>query len=166
VASKTRFQAKAVTPTDSARGALLLVEHSNWRFLASYFPQLNAKRAFFNVCIDQAAYSESVPFLLMGDLNTGKNSIDVEGKGVPFVCADLFEALSTEARLIDLWRLEHGDKKEWSWRSRVNGFRVDHALANKQFMKRFIRIRCAYDHTPRENGLTDRSALILSFNGE
>jgi exodeoxyribonuclease III len=161
VASKSAFRSSPVTPNGSKSGALLLADISNWRLLAAYFPQLDAKRAFFDVCIDQSLRSANVPFLILGDLNTGKNGVDVEGNGAPFACADLFEALTTRAGLVDLWRLEHGDKQEWSWRSPVNGFRVDHAFANDEFTRQFSTIHCAYNHAPRVSGLTDHSALIL-----
>lgn len=107
-----------------------------------------------------------MPFLLLGDLNTGYNNIDVEGNGAPFSCADMFDALQTKAGLVDLWRGEHGDKQEWSWRSPINGFRVDHAFANEAFQKCFAPIRSYYDHGPRENGLTDHSALIVKWGSQ
>jgi exonuclease III len=162
LAVKDACQIRRATPEGGKRGELLVANNSaGWTLLAAYFPQGKAKSPFFNACIEEAVRSPTAPFLILGDLNTGRNDIDREGNGVPFVCADQFDALQTEAGLFDLWRIEHGKTQEWSWRSRINGFRVDHALANAAFRNRFATVRCLYDHTPRETGLSDHSALIL-----
>ena len=150
-----------ITPANSTVGDLLLIEVSKGiRILGCYFPQKRAKVRFFQQCIDLASKSRDVPFVMIGDFNTGKNDLDVEGSGVPFDCADLFEALGG-AGLVDLWRARHGDRREWTWRSRVNGFRVDHAFGNEAFIKRFPTFRCEIDHSPRLDGLTDHSAVVL-----
>jgi exodeoxyribonuclease III len=163
VAAKQTFRTTRITPLGTNKGELMLADFaSGWSLLAAYFPQANAKIPFFMSCVDTARRFDNVPFLLLGDLNTGRNKADVEGGGVPFVCSDLFDALQTKGALVDLWRIEHGDKREWSWRSPLNGFRVDHALANAAFRRRFPAMRCMYDHGPRETGLTDHSALILA----
>jgi len=118
---------------------------SEGQMLAAYFPQGKSKLPFFKRCIGEAEASYNIPFVLLGDLNTGSNGADVEGKGARFIYADEFEELQTKVGLVDLWRFEHGDRKEWTWRSRINGFRVDHALANAIFRKRNPKIRCFYD---------------------
>ena len=110
----------------------------------------------------EATNSSKIPFILLGDLNTGHNGLDIEGRGAPFYCADLFDALRSNAGLVDLWRAEHGERREWTWRSRINGFRIDHAFANAAFVEYFPSIQCFYDHHPRETGLTDHSALLVS----
>jgi exonuclease III len=162
IAAKEPCSFYRLTPASSERGELLSVElASGWRLLAAYFPQGNAKAPFFKACTEEAQSSNASPFVLIGDLNTGCNEDDVEGTGTPFMCADLFDALATKAHLADLWRVEHRQEREWSWRSKVNGFRVDHAFANKAFRTRFSQISCFYDHGPRETGLSDHSALIV-----
>lgn len=161
LATKDVCQTRRVTPENSDKGELLLTEVSRCNLLAAYFPQKKAKIPFFNICLQEAESFEDVPFLLLGDLNTGRNDFDVEGTGTPFDCADLFGALQTKGRLVDLWRLQNGDQREWSWHSGVNGFRLDHALANRAFLKHFSTIQCVYDHGPREIGFTDHSALIV-----
>src|SRR5205807_1724782 len=98
-----------------------------------------------------------------GDINTGRNDLDIEGGGARFHCADLFEALAAETGLIDLWRTQHGDRREWTWRSRVNGFRIDHVFANKTFVDHFPAFLCEIDHSPRILGITDHSALIVDI---
>src|SRR5258708_11116954 len=98
---------------------------------------------------------------MIGDFNTGRNDLDIEGAGARFHCADLFEALSREAGLMDLWRACHGDRQEWTWRSPANGFRIDHAFGNEAFINHWPTFRCEIDHAPRLSGLTDHSAVVL-----
>jgi exonuclease III len=146
-------------------GAMIVVDFgSECRMLAAYFPQGKAKVPFFRVCTGEADAAHNIPFVLLGDLNTGRNDADVEGRGMRFVCVDQFQELQSKAGLVDLWRLEHGDRREWSWRSSINGFRVDHAFANAAFRKKFSNIRCFYDHAPRDMKLTDHSALVLTVS--
>jgi exonuclease III len=167
IAAAHPFECRRATPPGVSKGELLLAEvSSGYRLLGAYFPQGSAKVPFFNECFLQAKNSENIPFLIIGDLNTGRNDVDIEGNGVRFACADMFEALHESSGLVDLWRREHGQDREWSWRSHVNGFRIDHAFANRAFEKCFSSITCVYDHSPRENKLTDHSALILRCASE
>jgi exonuclease III len=170
VASKAMIGAQRVTPKLSHKGELVLVNiDSKVRLLAAYFPQNKAKAPFFQSCMAEAAKSDQTPFLLLCDLNTGRNDLDIEGNGAPFYCADLFQALEGQVGLIDLWRAEHGMQREWTWRSQRNsfrtdhGFRIDHAFGNERFLDRYPSINCFYDHRPREIGITDHSALLLRY---
>jgi exonuclease III len=110
-----------------------------------------------------AKKSSDVPFVMIGDFNTGRNDLDIEGPGARFYCTDLFEALTREAGLIDLWRARHGDREEWIWRStqKKYGFRIDHVFGNKAFIARFPAFRCTIDHAPRQSELSDHSAVVL-----
>lgn len=157
---------RRITPMCSERGELLLVEISGLKILAGYFPQGKAKAPFFSACLAEVTPARTEPFLLIGDLNTGSNHLDVEGVGARFACAKQFQELQTNGGLSDLWRAEHGERREWTWRSSKNGFRVDHALANASFRNLFPSIRCLYDHWPRESHLSDHSALILQCVSE
>jgi exonuclease III len=170
VAAKRPFAFRCATPLETRErkrvegrgGALLVADFDGLRMLAAYFPGAQAKRPFFEACMAEAEASRGVPFVLVGDLNTGRNDLDVEGTGTPFVCADQFEELTTRAGLVDLWRAQHGDTaQDWSWRSQKNGFRIDHAFANAAFRERFPGIRCRYDHEPREMKISDHSALVI-----
>jgi len=78
---------------------------------------------------------------------------DIEGAGARFFCADLFETLTREAGLIDLWRERHGDRGEWTWRSPRNGFRIDHVFGNEAFIARFPGYWCTTDDAPRRSEL-------------
>ena len=54
--------------------------------------------------------------LIIGDLNTGRNDLDIEGNGARFHCADQFDAMERHDGLIDLWRSmpENRESREWT----------------------------------------------------
>jgi hypothetical protein len=86
--------------------------------------------------------------------------------GDRYVCAELFDGLSESHGLIDLWRRTHGaDAREWSWTTKANGFRLDHAFGNSAFVAAFDPT-CRYDHSTQESGFTDHSALLISTSGQ
>jgi exodeoxyribonuclease-3 len=150
------------TPANSPAGDLILIETAEQiRILGCYFPQGQAKAPFFRKCIEVASENVNSPLVLIGDFNTGRNDLDIEGTGTHFDCADLFIALNTEAGLTDLWRARHAKRQEWTWRSSVNGFRIDHAFGNKTFITRFPAFKCEIDHEPRLSGFTDHSAVVV-----
>jgi len=76
---------------------------------------LDAKKPFFDVFLEQAANVQT-PLLLIGDLNTGRNDIDLQAGATKFSCADQFVELTSGAVMIDLWRQSNGnDAREWTW---------------------------------------------------
>lgn len=140
------------------------INFPHFSLCACYFPLGKKKAPFFHACAKLAKDYQWKPFLLLGDLNTGCCSTDKESGSIKFPCEDLFLDLTQKSQLTDLWRSQHGTAaKEWSWRSSKSGFRIDHAFVNEQFLKKFPQTKCAYDHTPREIGLSDHSALILEM---
>jgi exonuclease III len=164
IAAKESFTSTSVTPTGDDGGELI---QAAWQdglvMVGAYFPQLTAKRPFFDRCKKLARQFSNRPFLLIGDINTGSNEVDLQEGASPFACAKDFEELSTHAGLSDLWRSQHGpDERAFTWISnRGNGFRVDHAFANDAFENRYGPISCEYGHGPRETKITDHSALIV-----
>jgi exodeoxyribonuclease-3 len=165
LASRVTTGWRDMTPPNAAAGALILIEiDPRLRILGCYFPQRRAKAPFFERCIEVARDAKDTPLVIIGDLNTGRNDLDIEGTGTRFHCADLFRALSEKAGLVDLWRACNGDRREWTWRSPVNGFRVDHAFGNQALIEHFPAYRCSFDHGPRQTGLTDHSAIILDLS--
>lgn len=162
VASALPFQSVSVMPGPETAGTLLRVAFDRWTMLAAYFPQREAKARYFRACSDVAISDSAVPFLMVGDLNTGNQLADRTPNGDRYVCDELFDGLSGSPRLVDLWRRTHGPHaREWSWMTKANGFRLDHAFGNSAFVAAFDP-SCRYDHSPRENGLTDHSALLIS----
>jgi exodeoxyribonuclease III len=156
-----------VMPPSSMRGGLVLIELiQGIKLLGCYFPQRQAKAPFFERCIQLAQETSDVPFVMIGDFNTGRNDLDIGTGGARFYCADLFEALNRKAGLIDLWRKRYRDRQEWTWRStqKKTGFRIDHVFGNETFVARFPTFRCAIDHAPRDSGLSDHSAVVLEVH--
>jgi exonuclease III len=122
---------------------------------------LGAKKPFFEVFLEQASCVQ-VPLLIIGDLNTGRNDIDLEPGAAKFSCADQFIELTKSGGMIDLWRQSNGaEAREWTWRSSKNGFRIDHAFGNKALISSAAAINCSYDPSTRLNGITDHSGLIV-----
>lgn len=162
VASNCPFTTLDLTPEASPNGEILAADLDiGLRVLCCYFPQLEAKRPFFDVCFDQAARI-AAPLLLLGDLNTGANDHDLEQGATKFACSDKFVELTHHAEMTDLWRHSNEPSaQEWTWRSSKNGFRIDHAFGNQAFISSGSGIRCWYDHSTRASGLTDHSGIIL-----
>lgn len=162
VAARFTFKSISMTPSNSA-GVLMLVRFQDWTLLASYFPQRKAKGRFFSACKEIAAAHAETPFVILGDLNTGNQLADKSSNGAPYLCAEGFEALRSEAGLVDLWRRSNGpDACEWTWLSnQKNGFRIDHAFGNEPFV-RLLQPACVYDHRSREEKTSDHSALIVT----
>jgi exonuclease III len=164
IAAKESLEYERITPEHAQAGELALVSYQSLRICAAYFPQLNQKKAFFDKCIEVAERNYAKPFLIVGDLNTGRNEDDLEMGATPFACEERFISLETKAGLTDLWRSQHGfAAREWSWRSNKNGFRIDHAFANAAFQQDNNEIDCYYCHEPRETNISDHSALVIEW---
>ncbi|WP_114392768.1 endonuclease/exonuclease/phosphatase family protein [Oleisolibacter albus] len=163
VAAREPFAAESRTPPGkTCAGALLQIRFTGRTMLACYFPQRDAKVPFFDAVLRVASENRSIPFLLVGDLNTGNQIADRSPAGGQYSCAPMFDALSTPGGLIDVWRQTQGaDAREWTWLSRTgNGIRIDHAFANTAYLHGRT-LSCTYDHTPRSLGFSDHSALVL-----
>jgi exonuclease III len=162
LAATDLIESLEVTPPCATVGDLIIIKLiQGVQILGCYFPQRLAKAPFFEQCIQVAKKRSDVPLVMIGDLNTGRNDLDIEGTGTRFHCADLFQALNSDAGLLDLWRVRHGEQREWTWRSPTNGFRIDHVFGNKAFVNCFPTFRCVIDHAPRLSKLTDHSAVML-----
>lgn len=164
VASTLPFDVTSVTPDKNTAGTLLRVAFHGWTMLAAYFPQREVKANYFKVCTDQMGAVGAAPILLLGDLNTGNQHVDRTAAGEKYACAEQFDELSESHGFgfIDLWRRTQGaETREWSWITKANGFRLDHAFGNAAFVAAFDPT-CRYDHSTRESGSTDHSALLIS----
>ena len=95
--------------------------------------------------------------LLLGDFNTGRHFLDERAK--TFYCAEYFDRLENLG-WVDAWRSRNEGTKEFSWFSNAgNGFRIDHAFVSSDLNKRIQSV--TYDHSVREAGLSDHSALVV-----
>ena len=161
IAAKRPLTAVGATPGRATAGTLLKVEFDSWLMLACYFPQGEAKAPYFEVCRQVARECVERPLLIVGDLNTGNQTADKTPGGEKYARNDDFDGLSKHEGLIDLWRRTNGaEERQWTWLTPKNGFRLDHAFGNASFVDRFRPI-CRYDHTPREVGLSDHSAILI-----
>lgn len=162
IASREPFSARSATPAADGAGVIALAEFARFRLLACYFPVGNDKAPFFARCAELASAHAGHPLLLLGDLNTGNQLADRVAEGVRYSCAEAFDGLATSGLPDDLWRRSQGaEARDYSWLShRGNGFRIDHALANPLFTG-WADPQCRYDHTPRRNGWSDHSAMLV-----
>jgi exonuclease III len=162
IAAKQPFEFVGLTPGRETAGTLLQATFADWTLLAAYFPQGKFKHRYFDVCDEVAKRSAEAPFLLVGDLNTGNQITDKTLGGAKYACAERFDRLSASCGLVDLWRKANGSqKREWTWRTAKNEFRLDHAFGNSAFVARFGP-SCAYDHTPRNDRFSDHSAIVVT----
>jgi exodeoxyribonuclease-3 len=133
---------------------------ANFRFgslLAVYFPLNDAKVPVFQALLASSPSLTLSPVLLIGDFNTGRHYADE--KGATFVAADLFGSLE-QTGWLDAWRHLQPTAREFSWYSSAgNGFRIDHAFLSAPAVPRLR--EAFYDHTARESGLSDHSALLV-----
>ena len=103
-------------------------------------------------------------FMMLGDYNAGASNVDAPG--YRFRAGNAFGRLSAIG-LVDCWRREHGDAREYTWFSRPGrmrpgrGFRIDHAFASPSLAGRVT--GCRYDHEVRERGWSDHSLLVVDL---
>lgn len=120
--------------------------------------------AFWDAAAAWLACRASRPFIMLGDFNAGASGVDAEA--YRFKAGRGFAALA-ESGLVDLWRREHGDRREHTWFSRLagggagRGFRIDHAFASPTLVDHVT--SCRYDHQVREQGWSDHSLLIVEL---
>ena len=148
---------KDLTENDKHRACLVTVD--GLKIMGVYFPQKNEKKTLFKTILDDNNELLNQKSLIIGDFNTGLPFKDESNES--FYCVNEFQRLN-EVGFIDAWRSRHPDKYEYSWYSpSENGFRIDHALASIKFNSLIQSI--SYDHTPRDQKITDHSALIINL---
>jgi exonuclease III len=127
-------------------------------------PEGVAIPAYWTAAASWLARRASRPFVMLGDYNAGASYVDAEGyrfrSGVAF-------ASLADIGLVDLWRQQHGDRREHTWFSRPGslragrGFRIDHAFASRAIAESVT--SCRYDHDVRTNGWSDHSLLLVDL---
>ncbi len=161
VASRRPLVAAPQLCLDFDRQRLLCVRVDGLHLVAAHLPNLRAKLPHWEALLQLAATGRRVPTVYMGDFNTGHNVRDVEGGPFPFTASEQMERLLTRG-WVDAWRHMHPRTREFTWFShRRRGFRLDHAFLSPACAPR---LRAAwFDHTVRETGATDHSALIVDL---
>ena len=98
----------------------------------------------------------------MGDFNTGINYIDQ--KGSSFWHSEYLKKFE-DMGLFDAFRYRQGSIVDYSWFShKGNGFRYDHCWVSKHLEKSIV--DCTYEHTCRENNLSDHSLMLVQLELE
>ena len=90
VSATSILDSQIVTPLNSPVGNLFFVLIPDVSVLGCYLPQRLDKIPFFHRCVERALHNSHHPFVVIGDFNTGRNNLDIEGNGVPFHSADQF----------------------------------------------------------------------------
>jgi exonuclease III len=135
------------------------------RLLATYFPSTAPQiaDAWLPLLGQHSAWvQDGRPTLLVGDLNSGRNPGDTQSSrltgGANF-------ALMLKSGWVDIWRELNPNASEFTWFSDTKhghfGFRLDHALSLNWSSAEPISAR--YDHSVRENKLSDHSMLIVDW---
>ncbi|GAA1822490.1 endonuclease/exonuclease/phosphatase family protein [Agromyces salentinus] len=129
-----------------------------------YLPQRKLKLPYWDAVISAAASGHLNAGVLIGDWNTGTNTLDKSPAGAGFDGADRLAALEATG-YVDPWRLSHPDEREYSWFSTAgNGFRVDHVYVHPSLLDDVL--NAFYDQTPLAERATDHAALILELSDE
>lgn len=147
--------AKAITATIEVSATVEL------NFLAVHFPQKKEQIPLFNALLDLPPSWLSDHSLLIGDFNCGIPLVDSETK--TFYATQMFQQLLSNG-WSDAWRKRNPDAREFTWVStrKSNGFRYDHALASAALDQSILEVR--YDHSVREQKLSDHSLLLLDID--
>ena len=107
-----------------------------------------------------AATVTEMPAIVLGDLNVLEPA---HRPAYPFFEPfeyDFYRPLATAHGLTDAFRHLHPDEAEYSWVGRVgDGYRYDHAFCSEALSGYLT--DCDYLHQPREDGLSDHSALTM-----
>ncbi|WP_417693436.1 endonuclease/exonuclease/phosphatase family protein [Roseibium sp.] len=134
---------------------------SGIRVCGIYMPMEKAKIPYWQ-SLFRDRESDTAHDLYIGDFNTGNNEIDLTDGATKYTCADLFDDFHA-GNTKELWRTFNPVAREYSWYSNHgNGFRLDHAFAKTSLQERVV--TCRYEHEPRENRLSDHSALTIELS--
>ena len=153
----------------SRAGAVILpAPDGPLRLIGLYVPARDAstekterKRTWLAACdAALAAAVSEMPVLLLGDLNILEPD---HRPGYPFFAPfeyEFYSALGGVHGLTDAFRRLHPRDAEYSWVGRGgDGYRYDHAFCSGSLASQVT--ACYYLHQPREDRLSDHSALTM-----
>lgn len=127
------------------------------------------KAEFWRWLLVEAERLKSRAAILVGDLNTGDQVLDRSAGGTLFREADAFNALGRSGWR-DAFREMSPAVREYSWWSRVNGFRLDHGFVSPQGVEilaaSYVRevgghILAAAGRRSERQAISDHAALVL-----
>lgn len=135
--------------------AMIRGDFEAFRLYGVYLPHKKKHRLLEFLCADEL--DDSVPSIVIGDWNTGKNGIDQAGNS--FWYSEYLKRLE-DREYFDAFRQCHGDVREYSWFSHGgNGFRYDHCYMSECLAA--VLHDCRYLHDWREEGLSDHSPMLV-----
>ena len=141
------------------------------RVIGLYVPSRDAsvekterKRKWLAACdAALASVTAGMPAIVAGDLNILEPGHQPR---YPFFAPfeyDFYQALAGTHRLTDAFRHLHPHDAEYSWVGRTgDGYRYDHAFCSRPL--RDLITDCRYLHQPRQDKLSDHSALTIHFS--
>jgi exodeoxyribonuclease III len=136
---------------------IIATEFSAFQLLGVYLPH-KKKHNLFPFITNQIAAS-SIPFIIVGDYNTGHNFIDQ--KGDSFWYQSELKALEQQ-NYVDAYRHCHGKLETYSWFSHQgNGFRYDHTYVHETILP--IVKECYYLQEWRQNKWSDHAPMVLEL---
>jgi exodeoxyribonuclease III len=102
--------------------------------------------------------------LLIGDTNSGLPDIDEESPAFGKHETAFINGLD-KANWKDMFRVLHGDKREYTWYSPngKNGFRLDQAFANIDLQQRVESFQYVWGDAGEHNQLSDHAAILLDL---
>lgn len=158
IASNIPFSSRLYPLADPKySGNIVTAEFGAFNLMGVYMPH-KKKHILFKTA-REALSKSSVPFILAGDFNSGKNYIDQKGNS--FWYTEELVKLE-EGGMIDAFRYVNEGVEEYSWFShQKNGFRYDHIYCDNSLQT--IIKDCYYDHSWRINKLSDHSPMFLEM---
>jgi exodeoxyribonuclease III len=136
---------------------IVTAKYSAFNLMAVYLP--HKKKHSLLPYLTQTASESTVPFIIVGDYNTGKNFIDQ--KGDSFWYQSEIQQLESN-NYLDAFRHIHGNIEEYSWFSHQgNGYRYDHTYVHESLLP--IVKKCYFLHEWRQNKLSDHSPMVLEL---
>jgi exonuclease III len=139
---------------------ILEVRFPLFSLIGVYLPH-KKKHSLFSY-IRQILVSATIPYIIAGDFNSGKNYIDQNGNSFWY---EEELVLWEELGYVDAFRFLNGAKKEYSWYSHQgNGFRYDHTYLHNDLTS--ILKDCYYLHEWREKKWSDHSPMVLKFGAK
>jgi len=138
-------------------GNIISAKFSAFHLLGVYMPHKKKHKLFEST--RSIITDSSVPYIIAGDFNSGKNYIDQKGNS--FWYTDQLAAMEKEG-MTDAFRFVNGEVEEFSWYShQKNGYRYDHIYIDESLKP--IVANCYYDHSWRIDKLSDHSPMFLEL---
>ena len=164
IAARAPFDAGEFMANRTGKCHIIEAEIAGLTILPVHFPQKAAQVPLFQAVLEDSKSLLGLDSLIIGDLHCGIPFEDSTHR--TFVNAKHFQSLK-EKGWIDLYRERHGpDARDYSWISprTGNGFRYDHVLASRSVADCLVSFD--YVHGPREDKLSDHSAMLLTLSFE